>query len=140
MFDEGQQELVEFLRTDLGSKPVESRRHHFGIELLAVLRQDEMADLVDQAHGEKRAGMDGTLGVLCRVAHLVHAVRKVAACRQIGEDDVAVKGKKRLGELVACSCALAKCEIPSFKPCAPDFRCQVQSLGRTAWKCHRAIA
>ena len=56
-----------------------------------------MAELVDEAHGEEGAGVDG----LCRVGVLglrscVEAFRQFAAGRDVGEDDVAGEAEQQI--------------------------------------------
>ena len=60
-----------------------------------------MAGLVDEAHGVERAGMDGAIGMDLRVAHLVHAVGKLAAGGHVGKNDVSGIREERLRELIA---------------------------------------
>jgi hypothetical protein len=121
MFDEGHKELVELSRTYLRSKPAQTSRHHLGIELLTILRQDQVADLVNQAHREKRTRMDGSIGVLCGVAHLIHAVSKGTARSQVGKDNIAVKGEKRLGKLITCSCRSRNVKFHHLNPALQTF-------------------
>jgi hypothetical protein len=54
-----------------------------------------VAGFVDEAHGVEGTGVDGELGMLFGIAHLVHAVRKFAAGSHVGEDDVARVGEER---------------------------------------------
>ncbi len=82
-------------------KTVQRGAHHLGIELLAVARHQDVAGLVDQPHGIKLAGVNRQLGMLFHVAHLVHAVGKLAAGGHIGKNHVSCVGKKRLREPVA---------------------------------------
>jgi hypothetical protein len=45
--------------------------------------------------------MNGELGVLGHIAHLIHAVRKLSARGKTTQNHVAVVGEKRFSELVA---------------------------------------
>jgi hypothetical protein len=49
-----------------------------------------VAGLVDEPHGKQLPGVHGLLRMLFDVAHLVHAVRELAARRQIGQNHIAV--------------------------------------------------
>ncbi len=101
MLHKGEQHLVERLGADLRAEPIERAGHDFRVELLPVARDQNVAGLVDQAHRVERPGMNGQLGMLFNVAHLVHAMRKLAARRHVGKNDVPVIGEEGLGELIA---------------------------------------
>ena len=101
MLDKGEEHAVQFIGADFGGEPVQRGGHHGGVELLAVARHQQVASLVDQAHGVKFAGMNRQFGEFFHLANLVHAVRKFAAGGQIGKNDVPCEGKQQFGELVA---------------------------------------
>lgn len=101
MLHKGQQELVELIGPHPRRKPIQRRRHHLRIKLLPVLRDQDVACLVDQTHCEKLGGMYGALGMLLHIANLVHSVSKGTAGRNIAKNYVPRIGKKRLGELVS---------------------------------------
>ena len=86
------------------------------VKLLAVARHDHVAGLVDEAHGEQRAGVDGAVGVLVRFAHLVHLVGKAPARRHVGKHHVAVEGEERIGELIAFARLARNVEFHHMKP------------------------
>ena len=71
------------------------------VDLLAVVGDDEMEDLIDQAHGVDLTGFDGLLRIIEQVAVVVHLLRQAAGGVEIGQDDVAVEGVNGLIELVA---------------------------------------
>ena len=64
LLHKSQQHLVQVVRAHLRAKPVERRRHHLRIELLAIAGHQHVAGLVDQPHGEKLPRMNGQLGML----------------------------------------------------------------------------
>src|SRR5579872_2843945 len=101
MLHKRQKQLLDLLPTKLTAKPIERRVHHVRVKLLPVLRDDEVTDFVDEPHGEQLTGMDSPIGVFAGFADLIHAVREGPARTQIGENNVAVVGKKRVFELVA---------------------------------------
>ena len=104
MLDKGQQQGVQRRRRHLCAKPIQGAGHHLGVELLAVLRHDHVAGLVDEAHRKKLAGVHRLLRVPGGVAHLIDAQRKLPACRHVCEDNIARIGEERLRKLVAFPC------------------------------------
>ena len=74
-------------------EPIDGAGHDLGIELLAIAGHEHVADLVDETHGIKLTGVDGKLGVVLGVANRVHAVRKFAAGRDVGQNHVSVVGE-----------------------------------------------
>jgi hypothetical protein len=58
-----------------------------------------MADLVDEAHGEERAGIDGVEAG--GSANLGHAQGQLATGGEVGEDDVADEIEERIADLIA---------------------------------------
>ena len=121
LLDEGQQHGVELLFPNLGGEPGQTGGHHFGIELLAIARHEDVAGFVDEAHGVKLAGVDGAVGVALGVTHLVHAVGKLAAGSHVREDDVTRIGEEGLGELVAIARVPRNVEFHHWKSSSPPI-------------------
>ncbi len=111
VFHERQQQFVQGLGRHLGVKPGQRIGHHIAVELLAIAGNDHMAGLVDQSHGEEGAGVYGLVGILVRLANLVHAIRECAAGGHVGKDHVAVIGKERFGKLIALPCLARNVEF-----------------------------
>ena len=101
MLHEGQQQLVHLALADLFGKKAERIGHHRWVVLLTITGDDGVAGLINQAHGVQCAGVDHTLRMVARVAHLVHAVGQLARRRDAGEHHVAIKREERLGKPVA---------------------------------------
>ena len=93
--DEGKEHGVKRFGADLRGEEFECGGHDLWIKILAIAGHEGVTGFVDEAHGIKLAGVDCELGMLFGVAHLVHALGKVAAGRHIGEDDIASTGKER---------------------------------------------
>ncbi len=96
--DEGAEELFDIVVADALSEPVEGRLADLGIAALAVAGNDGVADLVDEAHGEEGAGVDGIEAGSS--AHLGHAVGEFATGGEVGKDDVADKIEEGIADLV----------------------------------------
>jgi hypothetical protein len=56
---------------------------------------------VEQTHSVNLPGFHGLLGVARQVALGIHFGREEACRRKVGEDDVAIRGEKRLIKFVA---------------------------------------
>ncbi len=133
MLDKGQEELVDLSRADLGGEPIQRSGHHLGVKFLAVLRQHDVAGLIDQTHGKQLAGMNRAVRKPGRIANLVHLIREGAACGEVGKNDVAVKGKQRIRKPIAFPCCSRNMEFHHVTR-APDFRCRLQFLRGTGRK------
>ena len=137
--------MSSLIRAHHSAEPAQRRVHHLGIELLAIAGHEHVAGLVDEAHGIERAGMDGLLGMFVGLAHLVHALRKLAARRHVVQNHVAVEGKQRLRESVALSCLARYVEFHHQRPCSilllppipsaagNTVRLQGTTWGRNGW-------
>ncbi len=130
MLDKGEEKLVDLSGAHLGRKPIQGRSHHFGVEFFAILRHDDMAGLVDQAHGEQLTRMYGAVGKFGRIANLIHLMGEGTACGEVGKDDVAVKRKQRIRKPIAFPCRSRNMEFHHVTR-APDFRCQLRISCRT---------
>ncbi len=104
MFHKRQKHFVQRISTHLGAEPIEGAGHHLAVKLLPIACDQNVAGLIDQAHRVQRSGMNRQFRMLFNVAHLVHAMRKLAASRHIGKNNVPVIREERLRELIAFSC------------------------------------
>ena len=57
--DKGTQELFDAVGSDLALKPGKRLLHDLRVVVFAVMRDKGVAELVDEAHGEERGGIDG---------------------------------------------------------------------------------
>jgi len=122
VFHKGQKQFVQRFRGYLGAKPGQSIGHDIAVELLAVAGNDDVTGLVDQSHGEEGAGVDGLVGILIRLANLVHEIREGAAGGHVDEHHVAVIGKERSGKLIALTCLARNMEFHHKNPCSRPVR------------------
>ena len=118
MLDEGEQHGVKGIGAHMGGEPIQRGGHDLRIELLAVLGNEDMAGLVNEAHGVKLPGMDCAVGMMFDVADLIHAVRELAARSHIGKYHVARIGEERLSELIALARIPRNVEFHHWKTCS----------------------
>ena len=97
--DEGAEKLFDVVFADSGRKPVERGLRDLRIAGAAIAGDEDVADLVDEAHGEEGAGVDGVESG--GGADFGHAVRELAAGGEVAKDDVADEVEERVADLVA---------------------------------------
>ena len=85
-------------------EPVQRSGHNLGIQAQAVILDQGMAHLIDEAHGVERAGLDGLRGILFGSPALVHPEGELPAGAEIGEDYIAAERKQFLAELITVAC------------------------------------
>jgi len=56
--NEGAEELLDVVFADAGGEPLQGGLRDLRIAVAAILSDDQMADLVDEAHGKEGAGVD----------------------------------------------------------------------------------
>ena len=78
--------------------------HDLGIQALAVILDQGVTHLVDQAHGVECAGLDGLRRVFFGSPALVHAEGELTAGAEIGENYIAAESKKCLVEFITVAC------------------------------------
>jgi len=93
LLDKREQHFVYIVRAHLGAEPIERGGHHLGIELLTIAGHEHMTGFVDQSHSKKLTRMNGLLGMLLDVAHLIHAVGEGAARGDVSQNHVSVVGE-----------------------------------------------
>ncbi len=81
LLGEGEEELVEFGGFELRGEPADGLGEDGGVELLAVAGDEGVGELVDEAHGEEGAGVEGGggIGVGARTSFSAAARRRAAA-------------------------------------------------------------
>ena len=80
-------------------EPLQGGLADLGVSALAIAGDDGVADLVDEAHSEEGARVDGVESG--SGAHLGHAVGEFATGGEIGKDDVADEVEEGIADLVA---------------------------------------
>ena len=93
LLDKREQHFVDIVRTHLGAEPIQGGGHHLGIELLAIAGHEHVTGFVNQSHSKQLARVDGLLGMLFDIAHLVHAVSEDAARPNVGQNHISVIGE-----------------------------------------------
>ncbi len=91
---------VELLGADLGGEPADGFGEDGGVDFLAVAGDEGVVELVDEAHGEEGAGVDGRWrGRRRGRAASIERCGELAAGRDVGEDDVAGVAEEQFVEL-----------------------------------------
>ena len=116
LLHKGQNGLIQFVFADAGVEPFQRPGHDLGIEALAVILDQGVTHLVDQAHGVECAGLDGLRRVLFRSPPLVHAEGEFPAGGEIGEDYIAAESKKCLVELITVACFTGNMKFHWYLP------------------------
>jgi hypothetical protein len=91
LLGEGEEELLELGGLELRGEPADGFGEDVGVELLAVAGDEGVGELVDEAHGEEGAGVEGGGGIGVG-AGFIECSGEAARGGDIGEDDVAVVG------------------------------------------------
>ena len=96
---EFKEQLLQLGGFSLRGEPADSFGEDGGVDLFAVLGDEGVAELVDEAHGEEGAGVEGAGGIGVGPAHFVQRVGQLPARRHVGEDDVARIAKQEVVDL-----------------------------------------
>ena len=97
---EGQEGRVERVASDATLEPAKRIDHDPRVAAFAKHGEDEVRDLVDDAHCIQRARVHQAVGVTGRVPNGVHPMREVAARGQIDDDHVRRHREQPAGEPV----------------------------------------
>ena len=105
------QELLDAVGADFALEPGERALHDLGIVVLAVVGDERVADLVDQAHGEERGGIDGGRGIVGRASDFVDPVGQGAAGGEVGKDHVSRVAEENIVHLITAAGGLRDVEL-----------------------------
>ena len=109
--DKGAEELLDAVGSDLALEPGKGALHDLGIGVLAVVGDERVAELVDEAHGEERGGIDGGGGIAGRASDFVDLAGEGAAGGEVGEDHVSGIAEENIVHLIASAGGLRNMEL-----------------------------
>ena len=98
LLGEGEQEPIELDGAGLGGEEAHGVGEDGRVDFLAVAGDECVVELVDKAHGEESAGVDGLGGIGIGAAGGVHLLRELTAGGYVGEDDVAGVAEEQVVE------------------------------------------
>ncbi len=127
----GSQCGVDSLPPQASPEPAEGLLHDLRVLLLAIQADDNVRNLVDQAHGVDLPGLDGLFREADQIPGVVHLLGKHPGRVKVGKDDVAAEGKQRVLELVAIARLARDVEFHLY--CAA-FLHKALRLGPTYWE------
>ena len=99
LIGEFEEQAVELLRVDLSREPADAFGEDGGVHFLAVVGDERVAQLVDETHGEERAGVVRAGWVGVRSAGLIERRGQLAAGSHVGEDSVAGIAEEQVVDL-----------------------------------------
>ena len=102
LLGELEQQTIDLLGRELRREPAQSVGEDGRVDFLAVARHQCMAKFVDEAHGEKRACVDGLRrdGTrVFRLAHFTQTLGESAAGGHVREDDIAGKAEQQVAQV-----------------------------------------
>ncbi len=109
--NESLQQLLDAFGSDLALEPGQGALHDLWVGVLAVVGDERVAELVDEAHGEERGGIDGGGGIAGCASDFVDLVGQGTAGGKVGEDHVSGVAEENIIHLIAAAGGLRNVEL-----------------------------